>query len=146
MANYKKNPVVLLNHKADELPIARCVNLGIEDGDLKATVEFIPPHYPVIGDVADAVYQLCINGFLNATSVGFRPLKWDWSDDDEGDGIVFSTQELLEFSIVSVPSNPEALIQPPSIFAGEEPKSMDAINITKNRLRLRLRTLQLLDF
>jgi HK97 family phage prohead protease len=48
---------------------------------------------------------------LSATSVGFRPLKWSFSKDRErGGGIDFHEQELLEFSIVTVPANSEATI------------------------------------
>lgn len=124
---YSKNPVVLLNHKASDLPIGKCVSIGVEDGNLKATVQFIPSSYPVVGQVAEAVYQMCNGGYLSATSVGFRPLKWDWAGDDS-DGIVFSKQELLEFSIVSVPSNPEAIIEPASWFASDAPKHASTLN------------------
>jgi hypothetical protein len=59
---------------------------------------------------------MAADGYLSATSVGFRPIKWDFSSDPERDGggwmpgIDFDQQELVELSIVAVPSNPEALI------------------------------------
>jgi len=46
---------------------------------------------------------------LNATSVGFKPKEWVFNEDRKG--VDFKTQELLEFSVVPVPSNPEALIE-----------------------------------
>jgi hypothetical protein len=50
-------------------------------------------------------------GFLSATSVGFMPTKYAFVDDPERRwGIDFLEQELLEFSCVPVPANPEALI------------------------------------
>ena len=140
LSNYIRNPVVLLNHKSSELPIAKCIAIGLEGGVLKATIEFVPQAFPIIGDIAESVYQLCLAGYLNATSVGFRPLEWDWASDDSN-GVVFSKQELLEFSIVSVPSNPQALIEPPSWFASE-PRSASVLN-TSDLRRLRLRILQL---
>jgi phage head maturation protease len=65
------------------------------------------------------VYRLARGGFLAATSVGFRPLKWEYTTDKERGaddwfpGIDFEEQELVEFSIVTVPANPEALMEPP---------------------------------
>jgi HK97 family phage prohead protease len=51
-------------------------------------------------------------GTLRATSVGFIPIKWSFSrDKDRPGGIDFAEQELLEFSIVSVPANSEALME-----------------------------------
>ena len=142
LAPYVKNPVVLLNHKSSELPIGKCILIGIEDGKLKATVQFVPSSYPIVGDTAEAVFSLCKDGYLNATSVGFRPIAWDWAGGDS-DGIIFSKQELLEWSIVSVPSNPEAILEPTSWFASDEPKHVPALNNQLSLLRLRLRMLQL---
>jgi hypothetical protein len=51
-------------------------------------------------------------GFLSATSVGFSPLKYAFTDDPKRRfGIDFLEQELLEFSCVTVPANAEALIE-----------------------------------
>jgi HK97 family phage prohead protease len=141
LSNYIRNPVVLLNHKSADLPVAKCVGIGVKNGALKATIEFVPQVFPIIGEIAESVYQLCKNGFLNATSVGFRPLEWDWASDDNN-GVVFNKQELLEFSIVSVPSNPAALIEPPSWFDSDAQRNTRVLN-TKDTLRLRLRVLQL---
>ena len=56
-------------------------------------------------------FQLYAEGFLHAVSVGFRPLDWRWAAGEErADGIDFQRQELLEFSCVPVPANPEALV------------------------------------
>ena len=49
--------------------------------------------------------------FLKATSVGFAPIKFKFtSNPDRQFGIDFIEQELLEFSIVPVPANPDAVI------------------------------------
>ena len=37
---YLLNPTVLWSHQSENLPIGRCTAIGIEDGKLKATVEF----------------------------------------------------------------------------------------------------------
>ena len=122
--NFLRNPVVLWGHDVSRLPIGRAFNVAIEDGALKASVEFIPPDTPEGGGFAQAVYRLAAQGFLAATSVGFRPIKWKYTEDpargadDWFPGIDFSEQELVEFSVVTVPANPEALIDGPGEGVG----------------------------
>jgi len=119
LANFRKNPVVLWGHDASRLPIGRAFDLRIEDAALKASVEFIPADTPEGGQFAESVYRLCRQGFIAATSVGFRPVKWEYTrepsrgSDDWFPGIDFEEQELVELSVVTVPANPEALIEAP---------------------------------
>lgn len=110
-ANYMKNPVVLWAHNYSMLPIAAANKVWKYGTSIKSSVDFVPAEMPVIGPFADAVFQMYKGGFLNATSVGFLPTKWGWSDDEARPyGIDFTEQELLEFSAVPVPANPEALL------------------------------------
>jgi HK97 family phage prohead protease len=101
------------------LPIGRAFDVAIEGGALKASVEFIPDDTPEGGQFAESVYRLARGGFIAATSAGFRPTKWDYTRDasrgadDWFPGIDFEEQELVELSIVTVPANPEALIEAP---------------------------------
>ena len=119
LANYRKNPVVLWGHDSWRLPIGRGFDVAVEGGALKASVEFVPEDLPEGGAFAESVYRLARSGFIAATSVGFRPLKWTFtSDKDRGaddwfPGIDFEEQELVELSIVTVPANPEALADTP---------------------------------
>jgi HK97 family phage prohead protease len=119
LKNYKQNPVVLWGHDASRLPIGRAFDVKVEDGALKASVEFIPQDTPEGGQFAESVYRLARGGFIAATSVGFRPVKWSYTRDaargadDWFPGIDFEEQELVELSIVTVPANPEALIDAP---------------------------------
>lgn len=101
--NYKMNPVVLFAHDYSSLPIGKAVSIGVEEGKLVAIAEF------AAHQMADTCLQLIDGGFLRATSVGFRPTKVAKAD-DRSDGYDFKEQELLEFSVVPVPANPEALI------------------------------------
>lgn len=106
---YRKNPVVLWAHDASLLPIAKADKVWIEGDSLKAIATFVPK---ATLRFADTVLELIKGGFLSATSVGFIPLKWAFADDKtRGYGIDFQQQELLEFSIVPVPANAEALIE-----------------------------------
>jgi HK97 family phage prohead protease len=119
LANYRRNPVVLWGHDASRLPIGRAFDLQIDGGALKASVEFIPSDTPEGGQFAESVFRLARGGFIAATSVGFRPLAWEYTTDkargadDWFPGIDFEQQELVELSVVTVPANPEALIEAP---------------------------------
>lgn len=106
LSDFRKNPAVLWAHSYTQPPVARAVDIGPSDGKLKSLAEFPAREtHPF----ADTVYSLLKTGFLNATSVGFRPLEW--TTNEERGGIDFKKQTLLEFSIVPVPSNPQALIE-----------------------------------
>lgn len=106
---YKKNPVVLWAHNSSILPVGKAPKTSIEDGKLKSTAEFTPAGMHPFNDT---VYDMYKQGFLNATSVGFIPTKWVFSEDkDRRYGMDFMEQELLEFSCVPVPANSEALIE-----------------------------------
>lgn len=102
LENYKRNPVVLFAHDYDSLPIGKCVEIGINGDKLLATAEFADHA------MADTCLKLVDGGFLRATSVGFRPMKF--TINEERRGLDFVEQELLEFSVVPVPANPEALM------------------------------------
>jgi len=104
LENYKKNPVVLFGHDYRSLPIGRATQVGIEDGQLLAVDRFTPKDVHPFGYM---VYELIRGKFLRATSVGFKPKQYVYNDEHKG--YDFHEQELLEHSVVPVPSNPEAL-------------------------------------
>lgn len=110
--NYLKNPVVMFGHNYVDRPVARTVALAKSPEGLVFRIQF--PTEEQAGDwfgFSDSVYRMMKSGFINASSVGFMPLEWA---DGDGDGKsaprrTFTKQDLLELSIVPVPSNPEAL-------------------------------------
>ena len=107
-ANYLRNPVVLWGHDAMLLPVGKG-GVWIEGSALKGRVTFAPT------DAGREVREPVKGCFLKATSVGFRPLKWQFSKDParkDHMGIDFIEQELLEFSSVTVPANAEATLAP----------------------------------
>jgi len=109
MDAYRKNPVVLWAHDATLLPLAKAPKVWVEGEKLKADAEFTP-----IGMARfnDTVFDMYKQGFLSATSVGFIPLKYAFTDDPQRRyGIDFLEQELLEFSCVPIPANSDALIE-----------------------------------
>jgi HK97 family phage prohead protease len=105
LTNYKRNPVVLFGHNYDDLPIAKAEDLQVTDNGIVARVVF-----PTQGTYhkADAVYGLAKQGMINAWSIGFAAKSADTEPIEEG-GVRFLKSELLEFSAVPVPANPEAL-------------------------------------
>lgn len=106
-AAYRKNPVVLYQHDHDE-PIARCAEIGVVNGRVEALVQF--PDAGASED-SDKVYNLIKAGVLNAVSIGFIPVEYIPMDPKEPWGPrKYVSCECIEFSIVSVPCNSNALI------------------------------------
>ena len=119
LTGYRRNPVVLWQHNSWDMPIGKCVEVGLQNGALCATVEFVRSDMPMgVGELADTILMLCKEGFLSATSVSFRPIEFDVTNDpsrgadDWLPGFDFRKQDLTEFSIVTVPCNPDAVIDP----------------------------------
>jgi len=104
--SYKSNPIVAFAHDYKSLPIAKCTSIVTTPKGLEATAEFPPKG---VHAFADTVYDMLKAGFLSATSVGFRPIDYEQATDRKG--FNFKKQELTEFSIVPIPSNPQALVQ-----------------------------------
>lgn len=116
--NYKKNPVVLFAHDYHQLPVAKATAITQTAAGLQATAEFPPKGtYPF----ADTVFDMLKAGFLSATSVGFQPIDHEPAK-DRGKGFNFKSQELLEFSIVPIPSNAEALATQREVDIPEQTK------------------------
>ena len=107
LKNYKKNPVIMYAHDYRTLPIGRAPRVYVSaTGELKNTVEF-PPEGTY--EFADIVERLVDTGYLKTESVGFIPKKWEDGDGEKAPKRRYTKQELLEISIVPVPSNPDAL-------------------------------------
>lgn len=134
LRHFKKNPVVMFAHDYRALPIARATKIEIEDGKLIAETEFATAD---MNPLAESVYLMLRGGFLSGTSVGFKPKKYIFNETRRG--VDFQEQELLEFSIVPVPVNPECLIvaraagidvEPVRAWAKALLGSQDAIPVT----------------
>src|SRR5690554_1843127 len=110
LKQYKANPVVLFGHNSSIPPIGKAIKTW-KDGDaLRSIAEFMPQD---ISAFAHSIFRMFEEKFLRAVSVGFRPLKWERIVDEEGNetwSYRFKKQELLEFSAVPIPANPEALV------------------------------------
>jgi HK97 family phage prohead protease len=110
---YRRNPVLLWSHQYTDLPIGKTVDIQSDDRGLLAVAQFATKEEYAF---ADTVYQLILGGYLNATSVGFKPLKHVYNE--ARGGVDFLEQELLEVSVCPVPANAEALVEGRSIDLG----------------------------
>lgn len=95
---YMKNPVVQWAHDYDKPPIGKATKVWKDGGKLMARMKFAIAENPF----AKVIYDLVKNNFLNAVSIGFIPLEMD--------GNMYTKSEMVEFSVVPVPANSEALI------------------------------------
>ena len=107
VTNYMRNPVVLWAHdmkgqtESGGLPIGRTNRMTNDSGKLEVDFEFLE------GDpFAERVRNAWDKGFLNAASVSWLPLE---SEETETGNQRDIRSDLLEWSIVSVPSDPDAV-------------------------------------
>jgi HK97 family phage prohead protease len=114
------NPVICLQHDdrgytgSNGLPVANAIpeTVRIENGKLVMRIRF-----PSEGTfpLADTVFNLIAEGFLRGVSVGFMPVEYEDTTEVATDGSqttvrVYKKQELMEVSLVTIPSNDKALV------------------------------------
>jgi hypothetical protein len=113
LEQYRKNPVVLFGHRYfnnDAPVVGMSLTEYVHGKKLKSLMEFTPQG---MVPLADMLYGLYSEGFMNAASVGFVPLEWEFAKDEDKRpwGIDFLEQELVEYSLVPVPANADALVE-----------------------------------
>lgn len=112
LKRYENNPVVFYAHKSySDNPdmVIGTSTLRIENNQLIAVLRFESAD---INPLAEKVFQKVQAGTLRMASIGANPKKGHWGDEKLGEDrevIYFDEQELLEWSIVPIGSNPEAL-------------------------------------
>jgi HK97 family phage prohead protease len=110
------NPVVLINHKSDYLPIGKCLGFFLNGENLEATIQL-----DMNDEKACKVNDKIKNGFVSAVSVGIIPIE-QTEQTIEGEKIItYTKSELVEFSVVTIPANRDALIK--KHFENQQPKS-----------------------
>lgn len=111
LRNYRRNPVVLWAHDYNTPPIGKALWIKKSGNGLLSKVQFANTEF------GKEIFELYKGGFLSAFSVGFIPKKVDTPELD-GDKSskgkrkprrIFKEWEVLEYSAVPVPANPEAL-------------------------------------
>ena len=108
-SNYDRNPVVLWMHNDGAMPFARTVDRIAGANELIATAEF-----DMEDPMGATVFRKIAAGFVNATSVRWLPKRTELITEGKGKGerqvLIFREQELLEWSFVTIPADPKALI------------------------------------
>jgi HK97 family phage prohead protease len=118
--NYRKNPVVLLNHGwGYSLPIGRNLWIKPQKKGLIASTEF--DESPIALDVLRMYDQ----GYMKGWSIGFIGVKWEDADASKlGFWRKWTETELVEYSAVTIPANPEAISNALSICEDPNLRSM----------------------
>ena len=119
--NYLKNPVVQYGHNYREpwATVGRTTKLEITKTGIIADFDLRPAASE--SDPQNIVLLLWNGDWVRTASIGFSPIK---REDNEREGIDFAEWELLEWSIVPIPSNQEALRQ--AVKAYPEPAGAPA--------------------
>jgi HK97 family phage prohead protease len=107
--NFRKNPVLLFGHQSRALPVGQVDPIQVVGTQLIADCQFLDEGST---QMADEVWACVDAGALRAVSVGFAPTgPINQLIDQNGSwtGFEFTSQELLELSVVPVPANPQAL-------------------------------------
>lgn len=119
--NFRKNPIFLWGHDgygsmlgggpAMENVIGKVTDYERSEKAFDIDVEFAPAD---VNPKADLAYKMVRSGFLNTVSVGFSPIETHTEGVKAADGgdqeiLVYDKSDLLEVSLVPIPSNPEAL-------------------------------------
>lgn len=110
---YKSNPVLLLHHAHKSLPVGKAVKLEADEKGLYAE------YYIAKTPLGDEVLTLCAEGILRGFSTGFMPIDYRLNPQDyelpvqvRGKGCkkMYKRVELVEVSLLAIPSNRSALI------------------------------------
>jgi HK97 family phage prohead protease len=111
LSNYRKNPVVLWAHDHYAPPIGSSMWIRRQEHGLLAKIRWASTEF------AQQIKLLYDEGHLRAWSIGFLVKEWEpiVAKDKDGQerttGYRYTKSELLEYSAVPVPANPEALSQ-----------------------------------
>lgn len=109
---YSENPVVFFNHNSHSTDPDAVIGTGrvfLEGGQLIGEVTFEDEEDNA---TAQKVFRKVVKGTLRGASIHAYPSEARWGKKDDGedpDVLYFTRQELMEWSIVTIPSNPEAL-------------------------------------
>lgn len=131
LSNYLKNPVILWSHDTRIPAIGYSEKVEVSDGSLGGRIVFNEKEVDPFGW---GIGMRVANGVIRAGSVGFMVNRVELSEEEGRENLIFRNQELLEFSVCNVPSNPFALVQdlkiPEKRTAVEEEAFLDGVNLS----------------
>ena len=107
--SFMRNPVVMVDHdyRVQNI-VGRAVSLDVTKDAITARTQFTDST-PVARDA----WNLVKAGMARAWSIGFKPVKHEAIKDKKGllKGFRFTQWELLEYSLVAIPMNPDAVME-----------------------------------
>jgi HK97 family phage prohead protease len=125
--NYAGNPVVMVNHDYTSLPVGK--SLWVRSDGKKIIAKAYITDKTQLGRDAFALVQ---DGILNAASIGFDAVKSESGPPStkeiqhhpewKGATGVYRNWELLEWSLVAIPANQEALMM--AVSKGYSPETL----------------------
>lgn len=118
--NYMINPVVQWGHEYRQpwATIGRTVKLEVSDDGIEAEFELRGAANDA--DPQNIVRLLWDGGWVRTASIGFRSFQWD---ENELGGVDHMEWELLEWSLVPIPANQEAIRRVAKALNNETPSN-----------------------
>lgn len=108
-SNYDRNPIILWMHNDAAVPFARTVERIATESELIARAQF-----DMDDPMGALMFRKIKDGYVNATSVRWMPKRTEvrkiGSGKEAREVLAFVEQELLEWSFVTIPADPKALI------------------------------------
>lgn len=125
--HYEKNPTVLLFHNYHSFPVGKVIKIKKTKKNVVATIEFVPEN---VLPEADTSWKLVELGFLKTVSIGFLPnydtIERPSNMKKDGQEVyrIIKDYELMELSLVPVPSNRDAVAIKEAVKAGKLSKEV----------------------
>jgi len=104
-SNFMENPVMPWAHEYKNFPIAKWIKIWVEKDEVLGRAQFAGIEQ--LHEKAETAFRLYRDGYLNAVSIGFRPIRKEFNE--KTNGFHFYEWELFEASGVVVPAHPKAL-------------------------------------
>ena len=129
--NFSGNPVVMVNHDYNELPVGKALWVKADSSGKKVLAKYRVAATPR----GDEILSLLQQGILNAHSIGFvsnhasKPTTAEKNANPnlEKAKLIHRDWEMMEFSVVGIPCNPDAVALAVSKgFSGETMKFLTA--------------------
>lgn len=111
--NFLRNPIISHQHDTFSSDPDAVVGKGLSISSTTDGTTYLDYELEPLGDNprADKLAKKLDFGSIRAVSVGFNPMEWSKGDRSIGEDpntLYFRKQDLLEVSIVTIPSNPNA--------------------------------------
>jgi HK97 family phage prohead protease len=127
---FGKNAPVLDSHDSSKPPVASSSRPFMSGDNLLAIARFPKPG---ISANSDQILAAIRARLLRGVSIGFIPLKWSFSKDPARPmGVDFNEIKLIEFSMCSIPCNPDCYVLG-SVASNQSAPSDASKNVDRSR-------------